>query len=91
MLVFGRHSWLPFPVKDVFGCHVRQGAFERLAPPWEDRRVGRQVGALSSGGACREAQYAMANAWATLSRRASSSSMNAATSAREIFLPFGGQ
>jgi len=50
MLVFERHSKLPFPAEDVFAYHVRQGAFERLLPPWEDRRVGRQVGGVSDGG-----------------------------------------
>jgi hypothetical protein len=43
MLVFERHSKLPFPVEDVFAYHVRQGAVERLLPPWEDRRVGRPL------------------------------------------------
>ena len=50
MLVFERHSKLAVPVEDVFGYHVGQGAFERLLPPWEARRVGRQVGGVRDGG-----------------------------------------
>jgi len=38
-VVLERTSRLPFPAEMVFAWHQRPGAFERLAPPWEDVRV----------------------------------------------------
>lgn len=32
-------SHMPVPVEDLFAWHARDGAFERLVPPWEDVRL----------------------------------------------------
>ena len=58
-------------------------------PSGRSRCAGPGVRGLPARRTRRPAQYAMARAWAMLSRRPSSSSMNAATSARAIFLPPG--
>ena len=42
-------SPMPVPVAELFAWHERQGAFERLAPPWEKIRIIRQLGGLRDG------------------------------------------
>lgn len=40
---------VPVPVAELFAWHERQGAFERLAPPWEKLRIIRQLGGIRDG------------------------------------------
>ncbi|WP_223643139.1 TIGR01777 family oxidoreductase [Corallococcus sp. EGB] len=37
--VFDARSQMPVPAADLFSWHAREGAFERLAPPWETAEV----------------------------------------------------
>lgn len=47
--VFEKTSTFPVPVQDLFGWHENQGAFERLAPPWENIRVIERTGSIRDG------------------------------------------
>ena len=40
---------LPFPAKEVYGWHLRPGAFERLIPPWEDLRPSSRLEGIREG------------------------------------------
>jgi len=42
--------WLNHPAEEVFGWHVRPGAFERLTPPWTRVEVTDRTGGLEDGG-----------------------------------------
>ena len=53
MATFNHESEIPFPVGDVFAWHMRQGALERLLPPWEDVRVISREGGIDDGGLVR--------------------------------------
>ena len=48
-MIFRHESRLPFPPQDVFAWHTREGAFERLAPPWADVRVRERKGTIRDG------------------------------------------
>ncbi|RKG52035.1 TIGR01777 family protein [Corallococcus sp. AB011P] len=37
--VFDARSQMPVPAADLFSWHTREGAFERLSPPWETAEV----------------------------------------------------
>ncbi|MFA4964749.1 MAG: TIGR01777 family oxidoreductase [Thermoleophilia bacterium] len=50
MPVFEWRSVMPVPVEELFAYHVRPGAFERLAPPWQRLRVLEQSGGMREGG-----------------------------------------
>jgi uncharacterized protein len=49
MPVLKHRTELDHPVDEVFAWHTRPGAFERLAPPWEDIRVRRREGGMEVG------------------------------------------
>lgn len=44
------HSHFPCSVEDLYSWHARQGALERLIPPWENTTVLRKKGGLDPGG-----------------------------------------
>ncbi|MCE9638388.1 MAG: TIGR01777 family oxidoreductase [Planctomycetes bacterium] len=46
---FVRRSELAVPVEALFDWHARPGAFDRLAPPWEDVHVESPAGSLRDG------------------------------------------
>ena len=46
---FALRTALPHDARDVFAWHERPGAFERLAPPWENVRVVEQAKTLRDG------------------------------------------
>jgi hypothetical protein len=46
---FRWESVLPYPVEEVFAWHTRQGAFERLNPPWRPVRIVRRPRSLEDG------------------------------------------
>ena len=46
---FSRSLRVPVPVRDLFAWHERPGAFERLAPPWQDVRVLSREGGIRDG------------------------------------------
>lgn len=50
MPVFEWRSTMPVPVDELYAYHVRPGAFERLAPPWQRLRVVEQSGGMLDGG-----------------------------------------
>lgn len=50
MAVFEKQSPVEVPVKELFAWHNRSGAFERLAPPWENARVLEKKGGIRDGG-----------------------------------------
>ena len=41
---------IPASAEDVFSWHVRPGAFERLAPPWERAEIVERTGSITDGG-----------------------------------------
>ena len=43
-------SHVPFPVDDVFAWHLREGALERLTPPWMRTDVLAREGGVADGG-----------------------------------------
>lgn len=47
---FVKRTQLPVPSEQAFAWHLRPGAFERLAPPWEDVRVISRQGEIEAGG-----------------------------------------
>ncbi len=47
---FTRTLRAPVPVRALFDWHDRDGAFERLAPPWQDVRVREREGGIRDGG-----------------------------------------
>lgn len=49
MSVFTKRSRLPASAAEAFRWHEREGAFERLAPPWEPLRVVERRGGLRDG------------------------------------------
>ncbi len=49
VLTFNRSMTLPVPAADAFAWHERQGAFERLAPPWERIDVIARRGGIEDG------------------------------------------
>jgi uncharacterized protein (TIGR01777 family) len=49
MAVFVRRTSLPVPSDVAFAWHARPGAFERLAPPWQDVRVVERTGGITDG------------------------------------------
>ena len=38
-LMFDARSRMPVPAEELFAWHAREGAFERLAPPWDSVEV----------------------------------------------------
>jgi uncharacterized protein (TIGR01777 family) len=46
---FVRSVVLPFPAEEVYGWHLRPGAFERLIPPWEDLRPPSRLEGIGEG------------------------------------------
>jgi uncharacterized protein len=50
MPIFRHRAELDHSVEDVFAWHTRPGAFERLAPPWEEVRVRERHGGIQPGG-----------------------------------------
>lgn len=50
MPVFERRSVMPVSADELYAYHVRPGAFERLAPPWQRLRVVEQSGGMRDGG-----------------------------------------
>ncbi len=46
---FSRTLHVPDPVETLFAWHEREGAFERLAPPWQDVRVLARHGGIRDG------------------------------------------
>ncbi|TSC34002.1 TIGR01777 family oxidoreductase [Corallococcus sp. Z5C101001] len=42
--VFDARSQMPVPPADLFSWHAREGAFERLSPPWETAEVVERTG-----------------------------------------------
>lgn len=42
-------SRVPAPVEELFEWHAREGAFERLIPPWQDVEVIRRDGSIRDG------------------------------------------
>lgn len=50
MPVFEWRSTMPVPVDELYAYHVRPGAFERLAPPWQSLHVLEQSGGMRDGG-----------------------------------------
>ena len=50
MHVFRHRTELDHPVEDVFAWHRREGALERLTPPWEDVQVLEREGGIDPGG-----------------------------------------
>jgi ligand-binding SRPBCC domain-containing protein/NAD dependent epimerase/dehydratase family enzyme len=49
MPTFRRESLMPVPAVDLFDWHARDGAFERLAPPWQDIFVTQRTGSIRNG------------------------------------------
>jgi len=49
MAEFRRTLDLDHPVEALANWHARPGAFQRLAPPWEDMEIVRQVGSITDG------------------------------------------
>jgi len=49
MPTFRRESLMPVPPAELFAWHSRDGAFERLAPPWQDIRVTERNGTIRNG------------------------------------------
>ncbi len=50
MTTFEHRSHVDASVREVFAWHRRPGAFERLAPPWENMRVVERGGGIVEGG-----------------------------------------
>lgn len=50
MAQFRRVTSLPVPAGEAFAWHARPGAFERLAPPFQDIRIVARTGGLEPGG-----------------------------------------
>lgn len=48
--VFERRSRFAAPAEVVFNWHMREGAFERLNPPWAPARVVSRTGGIADGG-----------------------------------------
>lgn len=48
--LFVRRSRIAAPAKEVFAWHARQGALERLTPPWEHVAVIERHGGIEDGG-----------------------------------------
>jgi len=46
---FSRSLRVPVPVDALFAWHEREGAFERLSPPWQDVRVRSREGGIRDG------------------------------------------
>ena len=49
-LIFQKRSRISAPASVVFDWHLREGAFERLNPPWEPVRIVSKVGGIADGG-----------------------------------------
>ncbi|MEB3221750.1 MAG: TIGR01777 family oxidoreductase [Candidatus Sericytochromatia bacterium] len=49
MTHYRRASRMPVPAARLYAWHAAPGAFQRLAPPWEDIRDVRRVGGLEAG------------------------------------------
>jgi uncharacterized protein len=49
MPVFEKALTLPVPADELYAWHARQGAFERLAPPWDRIEVVRKQGGIEDG------------------------------------------
>ncbi len=49
MTTFVRQVALPVPASDAFAWHEREGALERLSPPWEHVRVVEKHGTIRDG------------------------------------------
>ena len=52
--VFERRIELPVSVDELFAWHTRQGAFQRLTPPWEPTKVVSNDGVVNGGRAVME-------------------------------------
>ncbi len=48
-LTLVRESSIPVPPDELFAWHSREGAFERLGPPWQDIRVVGRTGSIRNG------------------------------------------
>jgi uncharacterized protein (TIGR01777 family) len=49
MPTFEKISELDVSARDLFAWHARQGAFERLGPPWEIMQIRERVGSIRDG------------------------------------------
>ena len=47
--LFVRRTRIPAPAAEVFAWHAREGALERLTPPWERVRVLEKSGGIETG------------------------------------------
>ena len=47
--IFSKTLHVPVPVETLFAWHERQGAFERLGPPWDKPRVLSHTGGIRDG------------------------------------------
>ncbi len=50
MAEFEKQTPMPVPPRDLFEWHAREGAFERLVPPWQTVRVLSRSGGIGPGG-----------------------------------------
>ena len=46
---FARRVWVEAPAQEVFAWHEREGAFDRLSPPWERVEVVDRTGGIRDG------------------------------------------
>ena len=49
-LLFDARSRMPVPATELFSWHAREGAFERLMPPWEAAELVERTGEWPPGG-----------------------------------------
>lgn len=49
MITFEQSCTVPGTAQDLFNYHARQGAFQRLAPPWEKMQILEQAASLVDG------------------------------------------
>ncbi|MEW6758343.1 MAG: TIGR01777 family oxidoreductase [Acidobacteriota bacterium] len=50
MAEFEKQTFMPVPPGELFEWHAREGAFERLVPPWQTVRVLSRSGGIGPGG-----------------------------------------
>ncbi|MEW5763344.1 MAG: TIGR01777 family oxidoreductase [Acidobacteriota bacterium] len=50
MAVFEKQTPMPVSPEDLFEWHAREGAFERLVPPWQRVRILSRTGGIGPGG-----------------------------------------
>jgi hypothetical protein len=50
MAEFEKRTPMPVPARELFDWHAREGAFERLVPPWQAVRILSRSGGIAPGG-----------------------------------------